>query len=93
VGPDRNRREGTLDTADRLVHEVSTLTYPSGDHDRVEQILSYLAQSTDAARSALDNYQRFGIGSPGFRQDIDRAADLENQFTSAAKVYGITQCG
>jgi hypothetical protein len=83
----------TLDTADSLVLEVSNLRYPDDDRDRIDTILGYLAQSSDAGRSALDNYRRFGPASPGFQQDLDKAAELENQFSSAVKVYGITQCG
>lgn len=85
--------ERSLETADDLVAELSALEQPPGDATRVEGIVTSLAQSNVAMRSAVDSYSRFGASSPAFQEDLDKAAELESKFNASAAAYGIRECG
>jgi hypothetical protein len=84
--------EGTVDAADNLVAAISALERPAGDEQRIETMLSYLAESNLSLNSAIDNYKRFGPQTPKFQQDIDDGANREKKWNSAAAVYGLREC-
>jgi hypothetical protein len=93
LGVQMNYVERSLATADELVAKFSGLDRPPGDDERIDAMVTSLAESNVTMRSALDSYRRFGPQSPAFQEDLDKAAELEAKFNAAAKVYGMKECG
>jgi hypothetical protein len=83
----------TVDPANDMISKISTLERPPSDSQKIDGMLDNLAQANLLLQSAIDSYTRFGRNNSTFKEDIDKAGDLEQKFNSSAVAYGLKDCG